>query len=905
MFSDANFGFTVCKYKSLAMPCEMVHTKTEAMNKKLFAIVKKTGLYFLITSLASNGLAQQVNNTKPPLIYKVKKQPVDVKHIVLNLRFDWQKSQALGTATISFSPLKTLNTFRLDAAMLFINSIHLKNGIPLKFTYDGTEKPGNLKVTLDRQYRPAENITVVIDYRTGWINSTDPGNIWGSTGKGIRFFKPSSTEPNRRRQIWSMGEGEGNRYWFPSFDAPGDLRTTEFIATIDTAFTIISNGVLIDKKINDDGTTTFHYKSAIPYPNHKTAFVAGDYIDISGGTAGETTFHNFVYPDEKEASIATIERLPDMVNYFSEYTGMPYPFPVYSQVFVQELPWGYGSTGMSVQTENMVDDFPTHADFYYLWDMLEAESLANQWFGNYLSCRDWSHYWLDKAFSRYFSCLYDEYKNGKDEFLLYQLTFDLGNYFSDWNAGNRHPIVTNKFEDISSFINENYPNSRGALVLHMLRKQLGEEKWRRAIRQYVHSNAGKTVTTNDLLKAAETATGEKMGWFFEQWLYKMGHPVFEVTKEYDSVKKQLKLTAKQNQKIDTGSTYPQVKFFKGKMQIEIDDGIEEIFIKPTFENVFYFFCRQAPKLVNFDFESTWIKEIKFEKSTGELIYQLRNDKDILGKRQALNELAAIAKSESTSPADKEKIHEVFREIISGPGYWRIRYAAILSLQNIFPGAAGNHPLISDSATIPMLLTVIKSDSAWVRAAAVSFLGMTKDDKYADLYIDLFNDKSERVINAAAIALGQSKSSKAFDALVKLKDKPSWKNQSLISSLNGLKELGDKRAVDFALQYINASQLPHWTLATSRWDHRLAAAETLVGLAAAEKAFPLILSNFKKAVQENNMNDIFYNLLQIATLSLPDGQQAFDQLKIKYKDDAGALAVVTNLETQFKKSIKQK
>jgi aminopeptidase N len=378
-----------------------------------------------------------------------------------------------------------------------------------------------------------------------------------------------------------------------------------------------------------------------------------------------------------------------------------------------------------------------------------------------------------------------------------------------------------------------------------------------------------------------------------------------VTKSYDSIQKKLKLTAKQIQKKDSDGIYPQVQFFQGKIQIEIDNRIEEVFIKPTAENTFYFSCRQSPKLVNFDFENSWIKEIKFERSTGEWLYQLLHDKDILGKRQALNELATIAKSDKTPPAEKEKIYASFRKLIAGSDYWRLRYSAILSLQGMLQAAAGDHPFVPDSTTISLLLSVIKNDSAWVRAGAIGFLGMTKNDKYADMYINYLADKSERVVNVAAIALGQSKSSKAFDALVKLKDKASWKNQSLISSFNGLKELGDKRAVDYALQYITNSLLPHWTLATSRWDHRLAAAETLVELGAAEKAYPLVLAEFNKALQENNVNDIFYTLLQLVILSRPEAQEVFDQLKIKYRDDAVAMTAVNNLETQFKESLKSK
>ena len=852
----------------------------------------------------SVAVAQQASIKKMPVANWIRSKKIDIKHIKLDLHFDWKKKQAKGNATITVSQFNPGNSVALDAGMLTINSIVLADQTPLTFRYNGGDANDNLLITLDRIYKAGEEITFKIDYNSNWVNETDPNNIWGSTGKGIRFFEPSSTEPKRRRQIWSTGEPESNRYWFPGYDSPNDQRTTEFIATVDDPLMAISNGVLIDSKDNKNGTHTFHWKMDTPYSNYQTSFVVGEFVDIKQNY-GDVQLHSFGYPDEAEATAASVVRLPDMVKYFSEVTGQQFPFPAYSQVFVQELPNWMGNMTSSTVTENMVDDDRTHADYFYLWDITEAEALAHQWFGSYLTCRDWSQLWLSKGFAHYFNQLYGEYKNGRDEFLLYNHLFDNNAvYLNDWNAGIRHPLVTKNYESPLIFANDNYPTQRGALVLHMLRKQLGEENWWKAVRLYVRSNANKLVGTEDLQRAVEESTGEPMDWFFDQWVYKMGHPVFEIKHKYDESKKQLQLTVRQTQKIDSTDEYPQVEFFKGKVEISIDGRIEQVWLEAKAENVFSFSCPRSPKLVNFDYESTWIKEMSFEKPVDELLYQLQYDKDILGRNWAMGKLFNLAKNEATSAGDKEKIYAGFRDLVTGNSYWRLRLNTMSQLQNLFAPGWSKTAVLKDEATISMLLNIIKNEKAWLRTAAISFLGMTRDPKYAEIYMNVLNDESDRVINAAAIALGKSKSPKAFNVLKKLKDKPSWKNQSLISALNGLKELGDPRGFDIAFKAMFDLHSPRWTLATPVWDFRITAAETIVTLGKAGAGYPLILARLKKAMSDNDLNSIFNNVLLITILADPRGEEAFSLLKIKFKDNENAMVAVNQYETQFNEAIKK-
>jgi aminopeptidase N len=840
---------------------------------------------------------------KIPALYVARPQKIDVKHSVLNLQFDWQKKQAFGTASITLSPLTSTNKISLDAAMLTIHSVSSVSGLQLKFAYDESDKDDNLLISLDRIYQPGEKLTIKINYHTNWINRTDPNNLGGSNGKGIRFFEPSFTDPKKRRQIWSMAGFESNRYWFPCNDSPNDLRTTELTATVDKKLTTISNGVLVKTTDNSNGTHTFHWKMDTPYANYQTSFVIGEYVDVHQKFEN-ITMHSFGYPDEKEAVEATVVRLPDMMKFYSGKIGVKYPYSTYAQVFVQELPWGMAGIGTSTQTENMIDDFRTHADYFYLWDGLEAEALAQQWFGGYITCKDWSDTWLNKSFAHYFDGLYTEYKNGKDEFYLWNRVFDINTYHGDWSSGYRHPIVTKHFDDAATFVSDNYSYSRGALVLHTLRKQLGEVNWWKSIQHYVRKNGGGLATTEDFQKAIEEATGDSISWFFEQWIYKMGHPVFRVTKKYNPAKQNLDITITQTQKIDSTNEYPQVQYFKGKMEIEIDGRIEEVWIEAKEENLFTFHSKQEPRLVDVDFESAWIKEIKFEKSLNELLYQLQNDKDVLGKRWAMSELVSLAKSEKISAADQARIYDGFRSIILGNSYWRIRYIALLQFQSLLAPATSTGPAKLDRETITMLQKIIKNEKAWLRTAAISFLGTTRDAKYADTYLSCFNDSSERVINAAAIALGKSKSEKAFNALVKLKNKPSWKNQSLISTLNGLKELGDPRGSDIALNALADLYSSRWTLATPIWDFRIAAAETLAALGKGNAGYPIILERFNKSMAENDVSDIFNNVLLITRLADPRGEAVFDELKKKFKDDANAMVAVDQFETQLREALKK-
>lgn len=836
-------------------------------------------------------------------------EEVDLQHISLAIRIDAKQKIISGTATIHCIPQKAINHLHLDASSLTINKIQLTGGTVLKFIYDDSAMQKALDITLNKTYKPGEGLVVQIDYRTNHVNETDPFAIGGSNGKGIRFLAPSSVEKSRQPQIWSMGEPEGNSYWFPCKNDLTDLRTTTIAATVDNPFTFISNGICAAKNQNADGTATYTWEVKTPYANHKTAFVIAQYVNYQQQYK-QVGLNNYCFPQDMEAVIATTERLPDMMHFFGELTGLDYPYSSYSQAFVQEMPWGIPNMMMATQTENMIDDYPTHKDYLYLWDALEGESLAAQWFGNYVSIKDWSDVWLEKGLSRYVSWMYSEYKNGHDEFLLYQYVTDYFSYKGTWDAGIRIPIVTKEPDDKAlltdpKFSESVYPYFKADLVFHMLRKHLGDERFKHVLRHFIKTHGKSTATTDDFRKSVDIVSGEKMGWFFDQWVYKTGHPVFEVSKKYSSLTKQLFITVKQTQQPDTSASYPQVEYFQGKVDIEVDGKLHTEWIAPKEINAFEIQVTQEPLLVNFDYENTWIKELNFEKPVDEWLYQLNHDNDIMGRYFALSSLVGIVADSSTSSVEKNRIWNGISELLKSDVYWRLKYATLFQVQGLFNAWGGQQAALSFTPGIKKTLQeVAEQNTAWVRATALSVLGMSKDSSLASFYVQFLNDSSERVVNTAAIALGKTKSNMAFEYLVKLKEKPSWKNQSLISALYALTELQDPRAEELAMASCTDSEAAHWTLGTPVWDHRLAAVNTLKAIGKVEMAYQLLKTQFETAIKENNMNDIFYVALQVAMCGAPSGQEVFDKLRIKYAGNTDALAATDGLESQFKSNIKK-
>ena len=504
-------------------------------NIRILCLLLACALFAPATLPARPMLLQQAQQTQkrplPPIQY-LPPRDYDMRNITLNLKFDWEREQALGTATITFSPLvANLRRVEFDAGHMTFNSVKMEPaGAPLQFIND--MKNEKLRIMLDRAYQPSDTLTVTIDYRT---NGKMDGEGLPGFGRGLTFIKPRADDPTRPRQIWSQGETTYNHYWFPCFDHPNDFATSEMIATVEKPLMVISNGRLLETRDNRDATRTFHWKMEQPHASYLTSIVVGEYVPVEEKYQGIPII-SYVYPNEVKEGRVTTARLLEMVKFYSEKTGIKYPYAKYAQTMARDFGGGMENITATTQTDQMIHDarFELDGDS----DGLQSHELAHQWFGDYLTCRSWGDLWLNESFATYFQALWDEHRLGRDDFLYLDVKGNQDAYYTAWRNNLRRPIVTNNYRNPDSVF-DTYAYPRGGAVLHMLRMTLGDEAWWRAINYYLRKYPHQPVQTEQFRIAIEESTGQPMDWFFEQWLYKMGHPVFRVTKNYDAATKTL------------------------------------------------------------------------------------------------------------------------------------------------------------------------------------------------------------------------------------------------------------------------------------------------------------------------------------------------------------------------------
>ncbi len=831
---------------------------------------------------------------KLPPVNWIRSRTIDIKNVAIDLRFDWDKEQAIGSTVVTFAPFQDIDSFTLDAAMMTIDSVTQVGGGSLKFNYDGKKDNDNLEVVLGRTAKAGEDLSVKIEYKTNYVNKAEDGTSIGSFGRGLRFIKPSADQPNKPRQIWSQGESEFNRYWFPSYDSPNDFRTQDLRATVAKPFFVVSNGKLVETKDNGDGTRTFHWVMDQPFSNYLSSIVVSETRPVEQKFE-DVPIYNYGYTYETKEVAETTKNLPATIKFFSEITGVKYPYPKYSQAFVEDFGGGMENISATTQIEEMIHDERELLDTDS--ESLQSHELAHQWFGDYVTCRDWGQIWLNESFATYMQAMWDEKLKGRDEFLYSDIRANHDAVLGSWNRGDRRPIVTKYYADKDAMF-DNYAYPGGGSVLHMLRTQLGDKLFSAALKNYLTRNAHQPVSTEELRIAVEETTGQSMDWFFDEWLYRMGHPIFDVTQSYDESAKKLSLNVKQTQKIDITNEYPQTEFFQSWVDVEIDGKVTRVWLKPQADNTFSFDSATRPKLVNFDYQSMLLKEIRFDKSTDDLLYQMKNDSDVLGRRWAMAEL----EKKAIAGTDKARIVDALLTSAEKDPFWRIRRAAVSVVANIFspdppPGKERVTPVLED-ATVKVMLRLAKQDKqSLIRSDAIRLLGETKDPKFADIYLDALNDRSYTVVDNAAFALGLTKDPRALDALTKLANTPSWRGRMAMAGIGGLAPLGDKRALDTVFKIASDTRVPI--------NPRARALAAIGAFGKGDpRSYPFLLERFKAGLKDGSERTMFRAVQAIVQLGDPRGQEVFDMLKERYKDEPNALKNIGEQEEQFKAAIKK-
>ncbi|HKI47295.1 MAG TPA: M1 family metallopeptidase [Balneolales bacterium] len=713
----------------------------------------------LFVSLCLITLSCPVLAQNRPPAHHAPNRTFDLLNLKLKLHFDMSKKAVSGEATETLLPLRMqMDSLSLNAVGMKINRVSL-NDKQLGFTYNDT----TLTIELGHPYSLDDTLSLVIDYYTQPV-------------KGLTFIEPDSAYPDRHPEVWSQSEAEDARYWYPCHDYPDDFATSEMIVTVPDTWTVISNGAL--KNVSPDKTTgekTFDWVEAHPHVIYLNSVIAGIFNRYEDHYGNIPIYY---YSDPKYGDLIrkNFSREPDVLRFYSKVTGQPYVWEKLALTTTTDFIWG-GEENVSAitLTDNTIHD--QYAEPQVSSTSLIAHESAHQWFGDLLTCRSWADAWLNEGFATYFEAMYQEHAFGEDEF-SYEMYL---NHRRTIVADNREriPTVRDRYHDpIDMFGTYIYP--RGASVLHMLRGILGDSLFFKAIRHYVAENKYQNVDTHDFADAVREATGYNLYWFFNEWLYKAGHPKFEVSHQYDSTKHLLTVRVRQFQKVD--SLTPVYRMPVDIYIQTIHDTLWKKVWVDSLKNTFIFSVPGKPKMVNFD-ENHWLlAEVYPHKSLDELKWQLKHDPDVAGRIQAINSL--VFNGDSAAGA--------LTNALENDKYWAVRSKAAEALGN-FQG---------DDIKKALEKAVRDDADARVQESAVHALGFFTGHDVSRLLADTYrNDKNYFVRAAVVTSIAKVEGRKAMSVINEAMKATSYANVIRQAALRSLVIVNPSKGWEAARQWL--------------------------------------------------------------------------------------------------------
>lgn len=656
----------------------------------------------------------------------------DLKHVAITLNIDWAKRSFAGSVVNTVSPFRDNPPFLTvhSGQNLVIEECRV-GGKPASFTRDGQI----LRITPSIPIKRGKKVDILIRYRSG--TKAAGGNLMADAG--LHWIRTDPKIPSRQG-IWTQGETESNRYWVPTWDYPNDFATSEETITVPASWYVIGNGALDSNKLNPGGRTrTFRWRMGQPHATYLLSLCAGPF-DIKRTKWRDVPLYLVAPKGMGNLLSDSMGDTPDMLEFFSTVTGVKYAWPKYALTAMYDFGGGMENISATTVGERSLTD---RREGYRNMASLNAHETAHQWFGDIVTCQDWGHIWLNESFATFFDALYMEHSRGKN---AYQQTIegDTRGYLEESRRYKR-PIATNLYTSGDAMFDAHtYP--KGAVVIHTMRRKLGDAAFFSGLKLYLSRNRNRPVQSSDLSRALTEASGVNMEPFFDQWIFKPGHPVLDYTWTWDAEKKEVVMTAKQIQ--DTKDGTP---IYDLRPSVGIISGTRIRLVKETFnkaEAQFRIPCPAKPDAVLLDPGHDFLREIpNLRWSAQELPAILRLAPDANDRMEAMNRMlqgspsdssidavvAAIRSDRSRFPwystlgplvnLKRESLRPFFREMVSHPNQ-DVRAEAVQGLSKLSKNAADEkliRGLINDRESYAVVGAALNAIAMWNGQGAMGVL----------------------------------------------------------------------------------------------------------------------------------------------------------------------------------------
>jgi aminopeptidase N len=433
-------------------------------------------------------------------------------------------------------------------------------GKPIKFTHD----KDRLLLTLDPAPKVGERRKFTVKYR-----GVPKSGLWIGPNK------------YKERTFFSHNWPDKARGWVPVIDHPSDKATCEFIVTAPAKYQVVASGLLQEETDLGDGRRQTHWKQSVPITTWMSALAVAQFSVRHTTPVKGVPLQTWVFHQDRDRGVPTLEGpARKAIEFYSEAVG-PYPFEKLANVQVAGMQAGGMEMASSIfYHEGTIGGFPASS--------LVAHEIAHQWFGDAVTASDWDEVWLHEGFATYFAFLFTEHYDGREPFVR-GLKQTRDGVFRSERRNQRVPVIHDVLANARFDVPHDVVYSKGGWTLHMLRGQVGTDKFWAGIRDYYKTFRDGTATSEDLRRVMEEQSGQDLDWFFKQWLRRSASPTLEGGWKYDAAAKKIVIELTQTQPgepyrlplevgITTNANRPpriaKIEMTKAKQTFEIDANAE-------------------------------------------------------------------------------------------------------------------------------------------------------------------------------------------------------------------------------------------------------------------------------------------------------------------------------------------
>jgi len=424
---------------------------------------------------------------------------VDILNYDLDLHLAMVSEDLRGVVVITLLMNSPADSVVLNGVQLQCDSVRV-DGVPSTIGLDPAHE--NLSVRLGSVRGAGDTVNIALWYQR------PPGLQRPTSRRGYYFFLDTVGIPANLG--YTMSETSDARFWFPCVDQPWEKATATIRVTVPVGYVAASNGALVSRSDNGDGTETWHWREnyqIAPYLMCVTVSRFAVSILPFVRSSGDTIpLQYYTWQVDSAQAAAYLPTVHQMVSSLSRLYG-PYPFEKYGMSAV--VPFAFG--GMEHQT------ITTLNRFYATDGRVVVHELAHQWWGDLVTCGTWADVWLNESFATYGEALWAESVGGRAGLKDYMARL-VHFFYGSWQGAVYDPVSqgSNQFDDLVY--------SKGAWVLHMLRGVVGDSTFFGILGAYRQKFAERSAVTADLAAVTDSVAGTDMGWFFDQWVFGKGWP---------------------------------------------------------------------------------------------------------------------------------------------------------------------------------------------------------------------------------------------------------------------------------------------------------------------------------------------------------------------------------------------